>query len=165
MFNKIRKFKSSLSYSDQFNIMFRTNGTLLDLIKKTNHRQKPKSISGVDSTCVVYQATCLHCQNLGQSSTYVGETSRALKCRIKEHCRPIYDSNRLDITRTSAIGMHELVHYGSQPNSLSWNFKVLTTERSTQFRKTMESWYINKLKPNLNKNTGVHAIMISKNIA
>ena len=86
------------------------------------------------------------CQADGCRSSYVGETSRALGKRVKEHCK----------SSTSAILKHCTDHHRPLP-SLS-NFNVIDKDPSQVTREAKEAIHIQRLDPNLNRNIGKMSI-------
>ena len=86
------------------------------------------------------------CQADGCNSLYVGETSRALGERVKEHCR----------SSTSAILKHCMDHHHLLP-SIN-NFTIIDKEPSQVTREAKEAIHIRRLDPNLNRNIGKMSI-------
>ena len=113
---------------------------------------------------MVYLGCCSICEEKGIKSNYVGETSRPLKARIKEHFKEIRNVN-LEAPNTSAIGLHSWLAHGKQPNNQNWTFKVLNKCSNTQDRRTIEATLIKKLAPNLNRDRGVLTILYNNDIA
>ena len=83
------------------------------------------------------------CQADSCRSSYVGETSRVLDERVKEHCK----------SSTSAILKHCTDHHHPLP-SLS-NFSIID---KNPFQVTQEAIYIQRLDPSLNRNIGKMSI-------
>jgi hypothetical protein len=76
---------------------------------------------------------------------------------MKEHCRK-QDQRTITSGSSSAIGEHCLVAHGTQPERENWDVQILAKHKRTQDRKEMEAKEINNLKPNLNRDCGVHII-------
>ena len=88
----------------------------------------------------VYKIACNLC-----SEVYIGESSRTLNDRLKEHLR--YARNPIS-TSYEALAVHYRdQHVGLQP---SLSFKLLAVERSTIPRKISEALYIQRFNPQLN---------------
>ena len=102
---------------------------------------------------VAYSATFKACSDLRNSCEYVGETSRNLAARIKEHCRRTSDNRGEEVQ--SAIGQHSIQVHGVQPCFDNWVFKILEFSNRTQDRKTLEALHIHRNKPTLNRDRGV----------
>ena len=174
---KIRQFKNNLKSSNLFNICFKSEGRLVDIVrmvqinsKKTvqinkSNTVQDKSLSSNQNDisdqykdyCVVYMATCLECKKNNVQSNYIGETGRTLTTRKKEHLKNI--NVHLSSESNSAIGLHELTQHGSQPSNENWEFKILCHSSKTQNRKALEAYMIRKFKPNLNRDSGVYIII------
>ena len=86
------------------------------------------------------------CQADGCRSSYVGETSRALGERVKEHCK----------SSTCAILKHCTDHHHPLP-SLS-NFNIINKDPSQVTQEAKEAIHIRRLDPNLNRNIGKMSI-------
>ena len=87
---------------------------------------------------MVYKINCLDCD-----SSYVGQTKRKLKTRIKEH--------KIDIRRSTSeipvISCHQL----NERHELDWdNIKILDTEQSL-FKRISEMIYIKSQISSINK--------------
>ena len=83
------------------------------------------------------------CQTDRWKSSYVGETSRALGKRVKEHCK----------SSTSAIMKHCTDHHHPLP-SIS-NFNIINKGPSQEAKKAI---HIQRLDPNLKRNIGKMSI-------
>lgn len=88
-------------------------------------------------SCVVYQFTCAGC-----NSRYIGETSRHLSTRIKEHI-------------SSDKKSHIFKHFKTSPNCKSLYspscFEIIDSSNLSTTLKLKEALHINKVKPELNK--------------
>jgi len=172
---KILAAKSALTINNEFNIVFKTEGRLFDLVRRTRDKQKvivvvpklvnkpvdkeqAKSVAGL-----VYQATCIECRSRGEEICYVGETGRPLSVRMGEHCRKI-TIEKAGEPNASAIGQHSLEYHGKQPSISNWEFKILHFLTKTQDRKTLEAYEIQKGKPVLNRDEGVHVILLNTKV-
>ena len=86
---------------------------------------------------VVYQVSCAGC-----NSRYIGETSRHFSTRIKEHTESDKKS-------------HILKHFNTSPSSKNKYcpscFSILDSASNSIDLKLKEAFYINKIKPELNK--------------
>ena len=104
----------------------------------------PKDKNSIDQKKhVVYH---WECQADGCRYSYVGETSRALGKRVKEHCK----------SSTSAILKHCTNHHHHLP-SLS-NFNIIDKDPSQVTWKAKEAIHVHRLDPNLNRNIGKMSI-------
>ena len=86
------------------------------------------------------------CQADGCKSAYIGETSRALGERVKEHCK----------SSTSAILKHCTDFHHPLP-TIS-NFNIIDKDPSQITREAKEAIHIRRLDPNLNRNIGKMSI-------
>ena len=86
------------------------------------------------------------CQADGCNSSYIGETSRALRERVKEHSK----------STTSAILKHCTDFYHPLP-SIS-DFSIIDKDPSQITREAKEAIHIRRLDPNLNRNIGKMSI-------
>ena len=94
------------------------------------------SIPDLSKSMVVYQFSCAGC-----NSRYIGETSRQLATRVKEHTTTDKNSNIYKHLHTSP----------SCKNLLSQScFKIIDSANSTFSLKIKEALHINKLNPDLN---------------
>ena len=122
--------------------------TILQLTGKTPEkptcqlRKRPIKASCTDCTraYVVYEARCDIC-----SATYVGETTRPLHIRAREH---LYDFNCE--RPTSALALHfQEMHRGSSPR-ISWT--ILDSTRNDELRlRIKEAYHIKSRSPSLNR--------------
>ena len=88
---------------------------------------------------VVYQWTC---PTKNCSSTYIGESSRCLESRVKEH----------SISTTSTIFQHRTTC--NHPKADISQFKILDQDRKQVSREAREAIHIRRNKPALNHNIG-----------
>ena len=86
------------------------------------------------------------CQVDGYKSSYIGETSRALRERVKQHCKP----------SISAILKHCTDFHHPLP-SVS-NFNIIDKDPSQITHEAKEAKHIQRLDPNLNRNIGKNSI-------
>ena len=87
---------------------------------------------------IVYKINCLNCE-----SSYVGQTKRKLKIRIKEH--------KTDIKKpTSEISV--VSHRLNEMHELDWdNIRILDTEQSLMERRISEMIHIKGQTSGINK--------------
>ena len=117
--------------------------------------------NGVDlSTAgVVYRAECLRCKDMKKCSIYIGETSRKLNERIKEHLAVI--KNHEDFlskeNRASALQIHGYKEH-KELSLKDIQVEILHIERNSQRRKIREAMCIKEMKPTLNFNRGFELI-------
>ena len=86
------------------------------------------------------------CQADGCNSSYIGETSRAIGERVKEHSK----------LTTSAILKHCTDFHHPLPSIT--NFSIIDTDPSQITREAKEAIHIQRLDPNLNRNIGKMSI-------
>ena len=86
------------------------------------------------------------CKADGCNSSYIGETSRALSERVKEHSK----------STTSAILKHCKDFHHPLPSILDFN--IIDKDPSQITREAKEAIHIRKLDPNLNRNIGKMSI-------
>ena len=92
-----------------------------------------------DHRGVVYKINCLNYE-----SSYVGQTKRKLKTRIKEHKADI----RKPISEISVVSRHRL----NEMHELDWdNIKILDTEQSLMKRRISEMIHIKGQTSDINK--------------
>ena len=87
---------------------------------------------------VVYQIECLTC-----SALYVGETSRTLSIRIKEHL-----ASKRRKSLTSPLGKHRVEAHGG--NDFEVKCTILTYESEISARKALEAFWISAKSPAMN---------------
>ena len=97
------------------------------------------------TTHAVYSVKCKTC-----SGEYVGETSRAIKVRTKEH----QDAIRLGQGVRSAIALH--IH--DQPShEMDWSsLRVIDRARFQNERRIREALHIRRRNPQLNRDSGMN---------
>ena len=107
------------------------------------HLVKPKDpVSPEKKSNVVYSVPCKSC-----SAVYVGQTSRQLSTRLKEHKRAV----RSPDFNASVLAEHAW----NQHHPIDWDeATVLTSESNFQRRLTLELWYIHKSHQTLNRENG-----------
>ena len=126
--NIVKDYNIKMSYSSVSNLRsFITNG------------KDRLNIS--DQNGVVYQICCKDCEY-----SYIGQTKRLLKTRIKEH--------KSDINKSSGLPSVISVHRLEQEHEFDWeNVRILDRERSYTKRLTSEMVNITKIPMTLNKQT------------
>ena len=118
------------------------------------HLVKPKyPISPEKKSNVVYSVPYKSC-----SAMYVGQTSRQLSIRLKEHKRAV---------RTADFNVSVLAeHAWNQHHLIDWDeATVLTSVSNFHHRLTLESWYIHKSHQIFNRENGgllVEYILLTK---
>ena len=91
---------------------------------------------------VVYSVPCKSC-----SAVYVGQTSRQLSTRLKEHKRAVRSADfNASVLAEHAWNQHHLIDWDEAT--------VLTSESNFHRRLTLESWYIHKSHQILNRENG-----------
>ena len=103
---------------------------------------------------IIYQLTCKLCTHNNSIYMFIGETSKTANKRLVEHWLATCNKN----VNLSSIAEHfNLYHYShilSKDKPLL-SLKIIDRANSYTERKIKEAVWINKLKPNLNKNTGL----------
>ena len=98
-----------------------------------------------DHRGVVYKINCLNCE-----SSYVGQTKRKLKTRIKEHKADIRKS-----TSEMSISRHQL----NEMHELDWdNIRILDTEQSLMKRRISEMIHIKSQTSGINKQSDTEGL-------
>ena len=107
------------------------------------HLVKPKDpVSPEKKSIVVYSVPCKSC-----SAMYVGQTSRQLSKRLKEHKHAVRSAD----FNASILAEHAW----NQHHPIDWDeATVLTSETNFHRRLTLESWYIHKSHQTLNRENG-----------
>ena len=107
------------------------------------HLVKPKDpVSPEKKSIVVYSVPCKSC-----SAMYVGQTSRQLSTRLKEHKRAVRSTDfNASVLAEHAWNQHHLIDWEEAT--------VLTSETNFHRRLTLESWYIHKSHQTLNRENG-----------
>ena len=91
----------------------------------------------------MYEISCGDC-----TATYIGETTRSVQVRKKEHERHT-NSGRIE---ESAVAEH----VWDSNHRINWNaVKVLDMERGWRARRTKEALHIAIRKPSLNRDVGL----------
>ncbi|XP_039311305.1 uncharacterized protein LOC120359071 [Solenopsis invicta] len=112
----------------------------LNKLDKFIKAHKDKNIK-TECNNVVYKLNCNDC-----NASYVGQTKRKLKTRIKEHVNNI----KLETAKISVISEHRL----QQNHSIDWkNVKILDFEPNYHKRLISEMIHINEQKNGLNQKT------------
>ena len=137
-------------FIDKFKLAFRTKFTNHEfstcrtcyyqtnfMFENRHIRDKP-SLEQTSGT--VYKLSCSDCD-----STYIGESSRPLGKRIKEHCSQRKSS-------TSAVSEHlKSCNHNIQQDQV----KILAKESRDFPRRVLAAIYIRQQKPNLNRDQGL----------
>ena len=143
------------SLNSRINKIFKEEGILCNVnfktIKLYNLTQsQTKSLlptTLLDKAGVVYYLKCLIC-NEDSDMEYIGETSRLLKERLKEH---------MNANSKSEVSKHiREKHILSTIND--WEIRILAHEKDNLKRKILEAFYISKLNPKINNSKGMHVI-------
>ncbi len=93
---------------------------------------------------IVYQLTCTKCGEI-----YIGETQRFLHTRLKEHLRSVHY-----LDQKTAMGEHYKKKHPSTTSDEPFTYKVLDHAKDFTDRKLKESFWIQNLKPTLNRDSG-----------
>ena len=99
------------------------------LLNKNHHKK-----SFDERSHVVYKFSCSHCQ-----AAYVGQTTRRLKIRIREHHRS-----------DSAISSHLLSH-DTASRCTSQDFSILAHNSFPSRLRILEAFFIRRLRPSINR--------------
>ena len=120
-------------------VVFQKGRSIQNLLKANG---KPPSTSKQDPSGVVYHIPC----ECGDS--YIGETSRPLQIRVKEHKTSVQNRDS-----KSAISDHIQVN---PDHKILWNnLTILETNRHDfKIRKTLEAINIKRLNPSMNRDNG-----------
>ena len=123
--------------SKGINVAFRSPDTLR---RKLVH---PKDKSALeDRTGIIYKISCTECD-----SSYIGETGRSLKDRLKEHKRAF----RLNNPNLSAVAEHAI----NTGHKIGWDeASIIDLETYFWPRKVKEAIWFKKTKPTLNRDSG-----------
>ncbi|EFN62754.1 hypothetical protein EAG_02768, partial [Camponotus floridanus] len=109
------------------------------ITKKLNNliRRGKDNLQNNDKTGVVYKLNCKDC-NL----SYIGQTKRHLRTRLKEHCNNIklHESNHSVISKHRSESRHDFDW--SKPN-------ILHNEKYVRKREIAEMFFIKKFNNNL----------------
>ena len=134
------KFKK-LSHVFDFNIAYKPMNKMNAFIKTGKD-----SLSRDDQCGVVYKIVCLNCK-----SSYVGQTKRKLKTRIKEHKADL----RKSPSEFSVVSRHRL----NEMHELDWeNIKVLDKEQSLIKRRISEMIHIKRQIRGINKQSDTESL-------
>ena len=134
------KFKK-LSHVYGFNIAYKPMNKLNTFIK-TGKDSLPKD----DQCGVVYKINCLNCE-----SSYVGQTKRKLKTRIKEHKADI----RKPSSEISVVSRHRM----NEMHELDWdNIRILDIEQSLAKRRISEMIHIKRQTSGINKQSDTEGL-------
>jgi hypothetical protein len=108
---------------------------------------------------VVYKLTCQKCQSQNKVATYIGETSRKLSIRIKEHLQLIKDDAdfKKKEGRITMVQEHAFKEHGRLCEN-DIKIEILNVEQRTQARKILEAIQIQEHKPTMNNNNGLDLI-------
>ena len=124
-----------------FNIAYKPMNKLNTFIK-TGKDSLPKD----DQCGVVYKINCLNCE-----SSYVGQTKRKLKTRIKEHKADI----RKPSSEISVVSRHRM----NEMHELDWdNIRILDREQSLAKRRISEMIHIKRQTSGINKQSDTEGL-------
>jgi len=127
---------ASLFKNSDYTIGFRC----LNKLDKTIRAQKDHT-ELLQKNNIVYKINCGNCE-----ASYVGQTKRQLKTRIKEHCNNI----KLDKSKHSVITEHRI----DFNHNFNWeNIKILDTESNYNKRLISEMLHIKEQKKGINSQT------------
>ena len=97
---------------------------------------------------VVYELSCLTCQENDQNVKYIGETKRPVRLRFNEHLR-----DALHGAQDTPMGDHfRESHPASEGGSIPLRMGILYRSRDHPDRKIAESLLIQRNRPLLNSN-------------
>ena len=156
---QVKYFKLPYFGKESFKVRKRLNGILRESFPQINFRFIFTNRFTIGSflkittplpsdlrSCVIYQFSCPSC-----NARYVGSTTRWLKHRILEHMGRSFRTN-LPLSRPQ----HSAIRDHSHNNDHLFTYDSFRILNSTPFRSdllTLESFYINKMKPELNCTT------------
>jgi hypothetical protein len=136
--NKISK--KLIEINPNLNFGFKPCNKIANVYTKTKSRLKKEDKSGI-----IYQLNCNGNQTKGEicNKVYIGETSRKLGTRIKEHKR---DNNN----KSKPGNKTALIQHSNEANHIFdfENPKILNSESNWYRRRFLESSYIQFNKPN-----------------
>ena len=136
------KFKK-LSHIQGFNNAYKPINKMNRFIKTGKDR-----LCKEDHCGMVYKINCLDCE-----SSYIGQTKRKLKTRIKEHKVDI----RRSISKMSVVSRHQV----NEMHELDWdNIRILDTEQSLLKRRIFEMIYIKSQISSINKQSDTEGLFI-----
>ena len=131
---KIKKCLQSLG----FNVAFQNNKTLQKYLPNVKDEIPKLQQSGI------YKITCPICKEF-----YIGQTTRQFITRFKEHQ---YDPNKPS-SSTSAVSLH--CKENQHIFDVVQNAEIVETCTKTYILDALESYYIQQLSPEINKEDGV----------
>ncbi|KAG5320516.1 POL2 protein, partial [Pseudoatta argentina] len=145
--NKVERHIASciqkLSHVHGFNIAYKPMNKMNTFIK-TGKDSLPKD----DQCGVVYKINCLNCE-----SSYVSQTKRKLKTRIKEHKADIKKPS----FEISVVSRHRL----NEMYELDWdNIRILDTEQSLMKRRISEMIHIKRQTRGINKQNDTEGLPV-----
>lgn len=147
-----------------FNVTFKSTSKMSNLIEQIgNNKLNPTNI--LECKGVVYKMTCKICEEKNKVSTYIGETGRKLKERIKEHFHLIKNEEDFNNKIFSATQIQRHIYAEHRDaitvvnNEANWKVEILKRSIETQNRKVMEAIEIAHNKPTLNKDSGLKLII------
>jgi hypothetical protein len=142
-----------------FNIAFKSTTTASKFIRPIGDRSK-KNWMDLDVTGAVYKLTCNLCNSDDSVATYIGETGRRLRDRLKEHNRTIKSQKEYDskILSSSQVQKHMFNQHGGIING-DWKVEILGITNNIQERKVKEAVEIAKHRPTLNRDNGLVLII------
>ncbi|KYN12115.1 hypothetical protein ALC57_15729, partial [Trachymyrmex cornetzi] len=131
--NISKKFKS-ITEKNNFKIAYKPMNKLNSIIKTGKDK-----LDKMEQCNEVYKINCLNCE-----SSYVGQTKRKIKTRLKEHKSSTSNSN----TVHNVVAQHQIKY----EHKFNWdNIEILDTEPFFQKRFTSEMIYIKKQRKGINK--------------
>jgi hypothetical protein len=156
----LRKFKSKFT---NIKIVYKPGPSIASLLIRTDLKYlfKPNDLLNLPAKCglcnkfncscdctgIVYKITCLLCDN----ASYIGETSKSLRKRVKEHwlaaCK-----NKLGL---SSVADHFLTCHSTTTLTVDkplFTTTMLAKGRDYKDRKIKEALLISSIKPSLNRN-------------
>src|SRR5258708_38549164 len=93
--NNIIKIQKKFFTTKTFNLSFKSNSMVKDLIKPIGTTETIQE-SNTKRDSVIYKLKCGICESNNIISTYIGETGRTLQTRLNEHFRRIKDQVEFD---------------------------------------------------------------------
>ena len=117
-----RSYRSALN-AFQIKVSHKPINTIRDILRKPKDRPEKDAVPGV-----VYKINCLNCDKV-----YIGQTSRSLKSRVKEHVRAVAteDKNSL-LAKHCAETQHSFDFEQTQ---------IIDREKQWHKRLFLEAWH------------------------
>ena len=95
---------------------------------------------------IVYQAKCKKCAEEGRESIYVGETSRSIYVRGKQHLAAVRSACD---NPSNGLAKHILEHHQTQMEEVEFEFKILYSNKKPLQRQVREGVEIKECKADL----------------